>query len=172
MQHFYVEDSNLPVASTSESGITRLSDKVPSDSLTEAATIHDASKLFLPAVFASNLAVSSSNFVSTAVYPVAAFNSNKVQDVAVQATWTSNISVSTNILAAYCSNLSVTSSNALFPIIGNYCCLEQQCFSSFLVDTAMSKADGAQSTGDAALAAGTAVSQLQVPQQQLQRPTV
>jgi hypothetical protein len=74
MQAFYVEDSKLPVASTSEAGITRLSDTVPSDSLTEAATIQAVSKAFYLAVFASNvaafssnIAVYSSNLVDTAI---------------------------------------------------------------------------------------------------------
>jgi hypothetical protein len=89
MEYFYLEDSNLPVASTSTVGITRLSDTVPSDSLTEAATIHAVSKAFYPATFASNVAAFSSNTV--------VWSSNTVNAVAIQADWTSNLSVSTSI---------------------------------------------------------------------------
>ena len=129
MQAFYVEDSNLPVASTSELGITRLSDAAPSDSLTEAATIHAVSKTFYSAVFASNLAVLSSNLVSTVVYREA-----------VHATQLGE-STSNNVYPklTYTSNLATVSSDALYP-------LAKQALTR--AETAQFTAEAAQSTAD------------------------
>ena len=86
MQAFCVEDSNLPVASDFEQGITRLCDTVPYESRTEAATIHAVSKAYYPSLFASNVSAYSSNLSvgsSNALFPVAAYSSNTV-------VWTSN----------------------------------------------------------------------------------
>lgn len=169
MQHFYVEDSNLPVASLAQSGIARLSDSVPSGSLTEAATIHVASKAFYPAEFSNNLAVSGSNFVSTAVFPAAAQGSNTVilvrpgspcwrasntvQALAIQSDWASNVAVLS-------SNLSSGSSNNLFPgrhchYQGSRCPVHCRCRprSSLLCGTAQQCSDGVTAAGATCTAA-------------------
>ena len=67
MQFFYVEESSLPAASLTRSGIVRLFDFVPSQSLTEAAIIHVVGYAFHPAVFGSNLAVAQSNYVALSI---------------------------------------------------------------------------------------------------------